>query len=232
MEIGRNVIDADCRELLEEFLNKYTNPAFGTLTKKEIDLLVFEMLEKVDVINEKDMYENQLKLKITSTKIRSMFYELELRRRNKDSLDSEMKEIIKKPVILKSGEIFKLQIDNPLLIDHIRAKLKELGYVSDGSFSRDIVTLSDEGYFALINSLIDEADKNKYEKLLIAEGAMDKSWIGFLKAATKNMAINYAGEKATEILEELLAESITEKNIKKLKNFLPQLFDSIMETVS
>ncbi len=217
---------------LENFLEKYTNPAFGSLTKKEIDLLVFEMMLNLGFLTD-NMYENQLKLKLTSSKLRSLYYDIELRKNDKNSLNNEIIELLKKPLVVKSGDAFKLEIENPLLKDHIKAKIKSLGHLTDGSFSVDIITLSDKAYFALIEEMISDDEKKEFKKKLIDAGALDTSYKGLLKYASKHLLKRYVGdagesliEKSEEEFKSIIDAILSQKSINYFKKLLPNFFRS------
>jgi hypothetical protein len=218
------------KEELENFLKKYCNPAFGTLTKKEIDLLVFEMMINLDILTD-DMYKNQLELKITSSKIRNLYYDIDLRKADEKILDNLTIELLKKPLVLKSGKEFKLEIEKPLLKDHIKSKIKQLGYLTDGSFSVDIITLTDKAYFALIENLIKEEFQKKYKEQLIEAGAIDPSIPGLLKYASKHILRKYASDAAVELIEQsendfkkVISAIFDSKNINTLKSCIPDYF--------
>lgn len=59
------------------------------------------------------------------------------------------------------------EIDNSLLIDHIKNELKELGYLSDSSFSPSIIRLSREAFISLLEKNLDNKDLIK-QKLSMA----------------------------------------------------------------
>lgn len=42
-----------------------------------------------------------------------------------------------------------MEVENPLLHDYMKAQLKRLGHITDGSFSSDIIRLTHEAYSAL-----------------------------------------------------------------------------------
>jgi hypothetical protein len=126
----------------EEFLVGFCTPAFGALPKSEIELIVMRFLEQIGFItSEPEVYELVSKLKITRTKARNLIYERELRRLSPKQLDDRVKSLLKRPLIQKSGDFFVLEVENPLVSDHLRSRVKKLGYVSDGSFSPSIVKL-------------------------------------------------------------------------------------------
>jgi hypothetical protein len=187
---------------LEVFLNSYLNPAFGSLPKNETELLVLRLLTELGAVEKKvTVYELVSKLKVTRTKARKLIYEKELRSRSPQELDEEVRTLLRRPMIQKSGEVYILEVENPLVSDHLRARVQALGYISDGSFSPNIVKLSLEATTSLLESYLADKDKELVRKALIAAGAPDTSLKGVLKAVLKKL-----GEKVADDAGEAIAE--------------------------
>ena len=70
--------NANFKDLITEFFEFYTTPAFGARSKSEIDLKVFELLGKCGYMDD-DYYNVSRKLKITPTRARNLLLNLELR---------------------------------------------------------------------------------------------------------------------------------------------------------
>ncbi|WP_313026447.1 hypothetical protein [Pseudomonas lopnurensis] len=189
-------------DVLKNFLEKFLNPAFGALPKSEIELLVLSALEEVGAVSsESGIYELVSKLKITRSKARNLIYERELRRLSASELDARVKEILKKPIIQKSGEVFILEIESPLISDHLRSKVQQLGYITDGSFSPSVVKLSLDAVVALIELYIPPEDLPGVKAALIEAGAPDQSVRGVLKAVLKKVAGKVASDTGEAVLE-------------------------------
>lgn len=205
---------------LETFLTRYLTPAFGALPKAEIDLLVLNLLEDIGAINnDSGVYELVSKLKITRSKARNLIYQRELRATTSDQLDLRMRAILQRPIIQKAGDVFVLEVENPLVADHLRAKLQSLGYISDGSFSQSIVKLSLDAITALLESNLTEKERTEVRKALIAAGAPDISFRGVLKATLKKLASKVAANTGEEMLEEVsnYMKPIVEGAVKEVK---------------
>lgn len=205
---------------LETFLTRYLTPAFGALPKAEIDLLVLNLLEDMGAINnDSGVYELVSKLKITRSKARNLIYQRELRATTSDQLDLRVRAILQRPIIQKAGDIFVLEVENPLVADHLRAKLQSLGYISDGSFSQSIVKLSLDAITALLESNLTEKERTEVRKALIAAGAPDISFRGVLKATLKKLASKVAANTGEEMLEEVsnYMKPIVEGAVKEVK---------------
>ncbi|OXU14764.1 hypothetical protein [Sedimentisphaera salicampi] len=183
-------------DILKLVLGNYLSPAFGALPKREIDLIMLEALEKVGYIErQNDIYELVTKLRVTRSKARNLIYDKELRKySNDEDPDKIVKEYLKRPRIQKQGDLFVLDIENPLVVDHLKFKLKKLGYTSDGSFSQSLVKLSLNSYTALIVGFLDADEQENVRKTLIEAGFPDDRLLGLLRTALKDLAKKYAGD--------------------------------------
>lgn len=194
--------DARAAGALKTLLERFLDPAFGALPKSEIELLLLGALEEVGAISsESGVYELVSKLRITRTKARNLIYERELRRLTPAELDSRVRNLLKRPIIQKSGDQFVLEVENPLVSDHLRSKVQVLGHVSDGSFSPSIVKLSLDAVVALIELYIPENQRDPVKSALVAAGAPDASFKGVLKAVLKKVAGKVASDTGEALLE-------------------------------
>lgn len=205
MEIDQIVIEAteeEAKSALSYFLKSYMTPAFGALPKNEVELIVLNVLEKLKAIDtEPELYDLVSQLKITRSKARGLIYDRELRRSSEAELDEKVKSLLKRPLIQKSGDLYVLEVENPLVSDHLRAKVKKLGYVSDGSFSPTIVKLGLDAVTALMESYLSDTEKADVRGALVAAGAPDTSLTGVLKATLRKVAGRLASESGEVLMD-------------------------------
>jgi len=149
------------QEVFIQILNFYITPSFGSVKQREFDIFLFSKLQELGFFEKNDdIYEIMSKLKITRSKARNLIYESNLRKLNKIKLDQKLKEELIKIRFLKSNSyLVGIELENPLLIDHLKAKLKNKGYSSDGSFSPELVRLNTEAFVAILEDYIDENSK-------------------------------------------------------------------------
>lgn len=201
--------EEDIRSALAYFLNQFTTPAFGALPKNEVELIVLNVLEKINAIaSEPEVYELVSKLRVNRSKARNLIYNRELRKSSAEELDEKVKSLLKRPLIQKDGEQFILEVENPLVSDHLRSKVQKLGYVSDGSFSPSIIKLGLDAISALTESLLPVDEKENLRLALVRAGAPDVSLRGILKATFKKVAKKLASETG-EVLIEKASEYIS-----------------------
>lgn len=137
-----------------------------------------------------------------------------------------MREVIKSPIIHKDGDFFVLEIDSPLIIDHLRSKVRSLGFPSDGSFSPSLVKLSLRAFSALLEDCIPQDKRDQVKKKLVEAGAPDGSLGGVLKGALKQLGKKMAqdaGEELSVKASEYIAP-ILDASISKISNTFKGLF--------
>lgn len=201
-KIVNNSTEEDTKSALTYFLQSYMTPAFGALPKNEVELIVLNALEKLNAIDEEpELYELVSKLKVTRSKARGLIYDRELRRSSEQELDEKVKALLKKPLIQKNGGLYVLEVENPLVSDHLRSKVQKLGYVSDGSFSPSIVKLGLDAVAALIESYLTDQEKDDVKGALVAAGAPNTSFKGVIKATFKKVAGKVASDTGEVLME-------------------------------
>ena len=194
--------EAKAKAVLAQLLERYLTPAFAALPKNEVELLVLDALEQVGAISaDPQLYELVSKLKVTRAKARRLIYDRELRHSSSADLDAKVKALLKRPLLQKQGELFVLEVENPLVSDHLRDKVQQLGYVSDGSFSPSLIKLGLEAITALIASLLSTAEQEQVRLALIAAGAPDGSLKGVLKATLKKVASKVAADSGEALMD-------------------------------
>lgn len=192
------------KDALDAFLTAYLNPAFGALAKSEVELLVLRLFAELGAVSKRPgVYELVSNLKVTRSKARRLIYDQELRTRTSQELDEDVRALLRTPILQKRGDSFALEIENPLLSDHLRAKLKELGHVTDGSFSPSLVTLTVDAMVALLEAQLTEEQKTVTMDALVKAGAPDKTIKGVLKAALKKLGEKIADETGQAFAEEV-----------------------------
>lgn len=205
---SRNVSEKTCKEALIAFLENYLNPAFGALPSREVELLVMKALADLEFIDEEpSLYDLVTSLRITRTKARNLIYAQELRRLSPEALDNQIKKALKNPTLQRQGELFVLDIENPLVIDHLREKLKKHNHAADGSFSPSLVKLSVDAVTVLIEECLDNRHRNEVQQSLIKAGFPDKSFKGIIKLVLQDI-MKKALQNSGDIIGEKVGEGI------------------------
>ena len=165
--------DSQTNIFAKNFLDKYCALGFGSLPKKEIDLLILGLLiehKAINDINDVQGLSRQLRLPLAKTKL--LLYELNLRDERNDH-EWVNKELIKrlkhsKPLLNEKEKnlCIDIGIDNQLLRAEVEALLKRLGHFPDYSFNREILRLTPMAYATLIKSTISENEKEEFLSII------------------------------------------------------------------
>ncbi len=137
--------DSEKQNFSEKFLIKFLENGFGTLPKREIEILVFHLLYKESsFFRDKSNYEMANLLKISETRIKSLKSEANLKYQrlgNKDAL----RQIAESLFVAKTihfevhDEIIQFYLEDPSLMREFNYSVKQLGYSTDTSFNNEIV---------------------------------------------------------------------------------------------
>ena len=215
----KNCDSDQVQDAFVEFIQFYLSPVFGAIPKREVEIELFTILQKLGAIDKApDLYHLVSQLRVTRSKARNLLYELNLRQSTNDELDNELFKLLKNPKFLNnSDKQIIIEIQNPLLQDYIKHKLKTLGQITDGSYSPDIVRLNESAFVDLFESYLPEESKAAIKKALVKAGANSELsfkglMVGALKAAGKIVA-SEAGEELGAQLGEFIAPLIDSSTI-------------------
>ena len=153
----------EVQEYLLSFINNYNSPSFGSISKRDVDVSIFMLMQDLGIINvNPQIYDVVSLLHITSSKARNLIYEASLRRNNTEQLDDALFELLKSPIFLSTSDnMIAVEIDDPLLIDHLKQKLRELKFVTDGSFNKGIVKMTVNAYATLFDLFLSSDIREK-----------------------------------------------------------------------
>lgn len=220
-------LDAEaCKKELRVFLTTYCSPAFGSLPKREVDLLVFDMLRNLGVVkNKASLFDLMTALKVSRAKASSLLLETELRNRADEDtdLDAAIAESLIGTKFGRDGKYFIVEIENPLVREHCKDKIRSLGHISDASFSSTIMRLPLDAMTALIIDLIAEEKQDAVRDALIKAGAPNRTFRGVVTAALKTLGGKIVGEAADDIAEQL---------VKAAPSMMRELLNGTTKTVT
>lgn len=226
-----NSVDSnEVKRVFKELITAYMNPAYGSMSKRDFDILLFMKLQDLKIIDkDPDLYDIVSNLKVTRVKARNLLYEAKMRSSSEDVLDNELKELLSKPIFLKENDKIAIEISNPLLSDHLRWKLKRLGYITDGSFSPELIKLSERAYVEIFTDMLSDESLKNVTKALVKCGAKEElGFKGILCSIIKVLSGKILGKAGDELVDGIfkyLSPLITEKTEQisdVYKNFFPK----------
>lgn len=196
----------EVKKVFAELLQDYLTPAYGSMSKRDFDILLFMKLQQLGLFEKNpDLYELVSELRVTRAKARNLLYESKLRQTSKEELDDELKEMLKRPVFLKDNDKIGIEIGNPYLIDHLRAKLKQLNHITDGSFSPELVRLTTDAFVTLFESYLPQDSQKEIKKAFVAVGAKeDTSLKGVLKGVVKKLGTKVADKAGGAVADSVV----------------------------
>lgn len=149
--------EAFCRE----FFTVFVRNGYGSLPKREIDLLVLRLMiahwrDGADSFRQ--TYDLARRLKLSPRRLRSMLDELAYRddAKNDEWCRQQLKTALKSAEKIKDETWVHLQIDDGLVRDFATAKVREQFGIVDTSFNSAIIKLSGEKFVALVLSVVDQ----------------------------------------------------------------------------
>ena len=221
---------AKVKKIFKELVSEYLTPAYGSMSKREFDILLFVKLQQLEIIGENpDLYEIVSSFKVTRAKARNLLYESKMRSSSKDKLNEELRKLLINPIILKENDKIAIEVNNPFLSDHLKWKLKQLGHITDGSFSPELIKLTSEAYVDLFTEMLPEESQEKLLKELIKCGAKnDTSINAILQGILKNVSGKVLGKSGEVLIENYLSPLIYEK-IEELSNVYKKYFEEIKD---
>ena len=185
-----------------KFIEVFSTPAFGAISKTEVDNLVFGLLIEVDALDPKSqVYEIARDLNITPAKARNLLFQWQLRSMGDGvTLKDDIVAALRSVRFTNEGNILVFGIESPLLREELRSRLKRMGVYPDASFSSEIVRLSVEHFVEFLDSFLDKKKKAAMHQALIKDGQMkDKNFKAVAFRILKGIAKKLVGEGVDEL---------------------------------
>lgn len=171
------------KDLITEFFEFYTTPAFGARSKSEIDLKVFELLGKCGYIDD-DYYNVSRKLKITPTRAKNLILNAKLRAESQLNTEEMYNHFLEKIKELgyktdsRNNSIIIFSLPDMLLREYLKFKLRTVGKIWDSSFNSELVRVSVDDFLDIVS----DADLKRKIKRQDVRNKIKDAIIGHLKA--------------------------------------------------
>ena len=193
-----------------EFLKNYTAVGFGSLTKRETDLLFFRLLQEVDEeFAKKSDFDAALALGTTMRRVRTMRDELSFRAYQDDSqLRKTLRNQLTQAEIIFEDQQVKIQLDNAVTRGFAEKLIREEYGLVDRSFNEKILSFSGEQYMLLALKVLDPNEQKEVEKFIEQEAIRATSAQAVAKLQDKRSLLRIfaegvaggAGEEAGKLL--------------------------------
>ncbi len=202
--------EAKAQEVLAQILEQYRRPSFGSMSKRDVDIMMFMAMQDLDLIDKNPQGYNVVQaLHVTSTKARNLIYASALSREQEFDVDKALIDALAKPRFLTgTDKMIGIDIDNPLVVDHLKFKLRKLGHITDGSFNHDLVKMTPEAMSALYVEYVPEQTRANLMDVLIKNGIEEDPHASVYKGIST--FFRKLGENVAKAGSEKLLEKITE----------------------
>ncbi|MBP6766527.1 MAG: hypothetical protein KA171_02040 [Reyranella sp.] len=228
--MSRSIISDVCKpgaavKFTSKFIEGYLNPAFGTRSKSEIDLLVFSALIAAGTIDpDQPTFDIARMLNITPARVRGLLLNWQLRSSAPSDIRQSFAKAVRKTRFAKDGTLLTFGIENPLLREEIIASLKRKGFYADASFSKEMIRLPVEALVEFLEEILDEKTKNDVCAALVKDKLLpDKSFKALATAVLTKLGEKVAGEVGKEVAGDLVgkvAKPMTDKAISFMSGLL------------
>lgn len=155
----------------KEFLEKYLAHGYGTMPKREIDILVFHLISKSPKLESKRNYDIANELRLTETKVKALRLEASLKHKPAihkavvGNIISRLVDEVQKPSF-SDGEI-SVSLEDPVEKREFEFAVKENGSHVEYGINREILKIKPLQLFELIISTLEDGEA-EFERLVRA----------------------------------------------------------------
>lgn len=185
-----------------QLIKKLFENGFDYMKEKELKAyILYLLLEDGQFVNSNgdiDYHDISIALKISETKVRNLIYDVELKYRNNHNFKQHLISIIEKGKYEVCDGKIKFAVHNPLVKQYFEYEVRQLNGVSDGSFAKHIVAISDKTFEKLLLKLYGDSSKvdeiindlpETYRKKITDKESLLKNSLGnFLKVLLAQVA--------------------------------------------
>ena len=193
------------REALQLMLRPHAAPVFGAAKTVEHEVAALNALKALHYIEPgADEFDLVEKLRITKSKARSLLYQAALRAdAGEVMVNDALRKALETTQVVREGALYLIEVPDPLTMDRLRKRIRNYGFVSDGTFSGSIAKIPEGALIKLVEELIPDEHKTKINKHLIKSGLPDKTIKGAIKAILSAAGKKVAGELGDQAAKEL-----------------------------
>lgn len=198
-------------EFGQQFLDCYLSRGFGSMTKNDFEVLIFDLLRRIDS-NQKTNYGWSIDLQIPESKVKKLTYEADLTyyKYDKEQLRNKFFDYLEKFITNFAIDETKISfvIEDRMLREMIYADLKTLGFFANGNFNSEIVTIQLKAFSALLLYYYPQEFKQKIVEECEKQMSSQKVNVQIDSAELFKEFILQVVKSTGKILPELLAKLV------------------------
>ena len=192
-------------------LEAHASPVFGAAKAVEHEVAALRAMQRLGAISSNpDEYELVMTLRITRAKGRSLLYQSALLSGfSQADIHSALRRLLSAPRVCKEGDKVLIEVADPFLMDCLRQKVRQLGFISNGSFSGTLAKISIPALAALIKDLLSREQQSEAQRRLRAQGVPGDNLTSMIVSAFGALgrhAAGAAGEKVAVLLGDKVAD--------------------------
>ncbi len=190
------------------FLAPHASPVFGAAKIVEHEVAALNALKVLGYIPfDADEFDLVEKLRVTKSKARALRYQAALRAEQSEiEILKSLQTALLTTRVLRDGALYLIEVHDPLTMDRLQKRVREAGFISDGSFSGAVAKIPEGALLHLVESLIPDELKEEIIRELIAAGLPDKTIAGALKSMFAQAGRKVGGEVVGQVIKEVGAE--------------------------
>ncbi len=170
LEEVKKLSDAEIRDILFKLLEVYCYPSFGSISKKEFEIVLFGELYRKGILG-KDIHEISRRLRISTSRVKRLLLEYGLRYKDQEDLRRQLREALINIIVDKpENDWVLLYIEDPYLHEYIQEILKEEGFVADMSLNRSLLKIKDEALAVLLVKVLSRNEIENVRQILEKKG--------------------------------------------------------------
>jgi len=191
-----NIKDKDT--FTDDLLGMYLLRGFGALSKREMDVLMMHLMIKHSDLGKFSNHDISIKFKITESKVKNLRYagKLMFIENSEEYIKNEFYELLKKADFHSEEKIITLVVEDTYLRNGIQAKLKSIDKYADTSFNRELLKISENSFYELLESFFSVEERKQFEDEL--NDAIKQEKKISLKEALKDIFKNELQEELTK----------------------------------
>lgn len=192
-------------EFVEQFLSEYLKEGFGSLPKREVDILVMNLLLNLGELAGESNQDLSIRLRATESKVKRLRYEARLKYPPEpDYVKLEFFYILSKSkYAMNTGKII-FAIEDDYIRHAIQGKLKAKGMFADTSFNTELIKIDPKFLVSVLGELyseeiaqdfqngFDAMESQMSEEGFDVIGTFSTFIIAFVNAAAQKIALDLA----------------------------------------
>ncbi|TRO82367.1 hypothetical protein [Trichloromonas acetexigens] len=186
-------------------LSPHTTPVFGSAKSIEHEVAAIRALQELQILSQTpDEFELVMSLRITKQKARNLLYQSALRQPvDAGSINANLRKLLSNPRVLKEDDKIYIEVPDPFMMDNLRQRVRQLGFLSDGSFSSSVAKLSTAALSALIENLIPKEEQQIISQKLKKQGIKGDDLSSLISGVLSQLGKKVAGAAGEKIAENI-----------------------------